>query len=33
MFKTDEGKDELMVANFNILDKDGNDEGWLGSAY
>lgn len=28
-----DGKEERMLINFNILDKDGNDEGWLGSLY
>jgi len=34
LFKNiDENKEEQIIANFNILDENGNDEGWLGSTY
>ena len=28
-----DGKEKRMVTNFNILDENGNDEGWLGTCY
>ncbi|MHA1270192.1 MAG: hypothetical protein ACTSPY_10435 [Candidatus Helarchaeota archaeon] len=27
------GNEERLITNFNIIDKNGNDEGWLGSVY